>query len=153
GYREQPVEERGLSSSLESQSDADWSDQLAARDPALFEAIAQDGPEEKLMADEGFTAMLGLVPKDDGRAISSAIAGGLDGEALARELQVKPGTARVRLYRALKRLRAAIESKGGEAWTSLAWRDWPANGLSLNTMRRSSAVTSKRSDVYCRLPN
>ena len=49
--------------------------------------------------------LLAALPQDDERVLRLAIMNGLDGAALARTLGVSPGAARVRLHRALGRLR------------------------------------------------
>lgn len=113
--REESVEDRLLPGDIEAQNDAELFDQIAALDPGMFEAIAQDGPEVVFEATDSVAAMLRLIPAEDRRVISLAVVHGLDGEALALALRIKPGAARVRLHRALKRLREALDSKGGVA--------------------------------------
>jgi RNA polymerase sigma factor (sigma-70 family) len=63
---------------------------------------------EALEADENVRSLLANVSADDAHILRLAILSGLDGEALARELGVTPGAARVRLHRALTRLRRAV---------------------------------------------
>lgn len=62
---------------------------------------------EELERDESAAALLNAVSADDARVLRLAILNGLDGESLARTLGISPGAARVRLHRALNRLRAA----------------------------------------------
>lgn len=55
--------------------------------------------------------LLAAAAPNDAHVLRLAILHGLDGEALAHELGVTPGAARVRLHRALKRLRRAIQAE------------------------------------------
>jgi DNA-directed RNA polymerase specialized sigma24 family protein len=57
--------------------------------------------------DEQVNAMMAGVSPDDQRVLRLAILHGLDGEALAEALGCNPGAARVRLHRALNRLRTS----------------------------------------------
>lgn len=84
-------------------TDGDVFDQLAALTEADF--------ERDLEAREGAAALLAHVPEEDRQVLRLAVISDLDGEALARALGISPGNARVRLHRALKRLRAAMEVK------------------------------------------
>ncbi len=74
-------------------------------------ALAEDGAVDGT-TDGGneMLALLDALAPDDSRVIRLAILNGLNGETLAAELGVTPGAARVRLHRALKRLRAQIEA-------------------------------------------
>lgn len=69
--------------------------------------LAVPGPAQDLEADEEVSAILAYVSKDDQRVLRLAVLHGLNGEALAQTLGITPGAARVRLHRALNRLRAA----------------------------------------------
>lgn len=71
--------------------------------------------ETDLITNEQVTTMLALVSSDDQHILRLAILHGLSGEALAEELGVKPGTARVRLHRALERLRRALQQQAMSA--------------------------------------
>lgn len=51
------------------------------------------------------SAMLNAVSHDDRQVLRLAIMHDLDGNTVARELGISPGAARVRLYRAIRRLR------------------------------------------------
>lgn len=55
-------------------------------------------------------ALLALLAPDDQQVIRLAVLHDLDGEALAHALGISSGAARVRLHRALKRLRGAVGS-------------------------------------------
>jgi RNA polymerase sigma-70 factor (ECF subfamily) len=66
---------------------------------------------EALEADENVRVLLANVSVDEAHILRLAILNGLDGEALARELNVTPGAARVRLHRALTRLRRAVQAE------------------------------------------
>lgn len=75
-------------------------------DDELFDWIAEvaatpDAFEQR----EDVHLLLAALSQDDERVLRLAIMNGLDGEALARTLDISPGAARVRLHRALGRLR------------------------------------------------
>lgn len=74
-------------------------------------ALSQAGPAQALAANEGAAAILALVPDGDRRVLQLAVLHGMDGSELARELEITPGAARVRLHRALKRLRNAWQEQ------------------------------------------
>jgi len=94
-----------------------------ARDMAADPAISDDevfdrlfpprnhDPGEAMEQDQQVEALLRLVSADDQKAIRLAVLHELDGAALANALGMKPGAARVRLHRALLRLRKALESQ------------------------------------------
>lgn len=80
-------------------------------DDELFDWLASLTGEAQADDTLDADALLACVSDDDRRVLTLAILRGLDGEALARELGTTPGAARVRLHRALRRLRdAAVES-------------------------------------------
>lgn len=86
-------------------------------DGELFDRIAHltGMTEDELDADAHVAALLRPLSPDDQHIVRLAILYGLDGDALANELGVNPGTARVRLHRALNRLRTAyFADKEGE---------------------------------------
>jgi len=70
-------------------------------------SLAAGQPIEEWEANEAVSAILSHVSESDRSVLRLAIVHDLNGEALAQELGIKPGTARVRLHRALNRLRAA----------------------------------------------
>jgi len=80
-------------------------DRLAALDVS---DLAQD-----LEASEGMSAILALVSENDQRVLRLAVLHDLNGRELARALGVTPGAARVRLHRALNRLRDAWQAQEG----------------------------------------
>lgn len=63
---------------------------------------------EALDGNEAANALLASVSAEDAAVLRLAILNDLDGEALARELGITPGAARVRLHRALNRLRRTV---------------------------------------------
>ncbi len=65
------------------------------------------GPEQALLAYEHARELLALVSPEDARLLYMALVQGLDASALGMLLHISPGTARVRLHRALSRLRVA----------------------------------------------
>jgi RNA polymerase sigma-70 factor (ECF subfamily) len=80
----------------------------AMSESELFDKIASlttSTPVDEWEANEAASELLAGLSKDDQRVLRLAILHDLDGQALAQELGVSPGTARVRLHRALKRLR------------------------------------------------
>jgi RNA polymerase sigma-70 factor (ECF subfamily) len=84
-------------------SEDDLFDRLAALDVS---DLAQD-----LEASEGVSAILTHVSENDQRVLRLAVLHDLNGEELAQALDVTPGAARVRLHRALNRLREAWQAQ------------------------------------------
>jgi RNA polymerase sigma factor (sigma-70 family) len=70
--------------------------------------MAATDPGKDLERDDAVAAILGHVSERDQAIVRLAILHGLDGKAVAQELGIKPGAARVRLHRALNRLREAL---------------------------------------------
>ncbi len=68
----------------------------------------QAGPEQVLEARQATAELLALVSEDDRRVLELAVLHELNGDQLAAALGTSPGAARVRLHRALGRLRAAL---------------------------------------------
>ena len=94
------------------------STQDAVSEDELFDRVASlaaGGPTADWEADEAASAILAHVSANDRRVLRLAVLHDLNGEALAQELGIKPGAARVRLHRALNRLREA-------------WPGWPKDG-------------------------
>src|SRR5579884_3267092 len=75
-----------------------------------FAAYAEPG--KKLEEDERVNEMLALVSKEDQEVLRLALLHELDMKTVARILHVTPGTARVRLHRAIHRLRIAWKAEG-----------------------------------------
>lgn len=75
-------------------------------------ALAQDDVAQNFDADEAVEALLARCSPEDRQVLRLAVLQGLDGRAVARELGVEPTAARVRLHRALKRLRKTLEQQG-----------------------------------------
>jgi RNA polymerase sigma factor (sigma-70 family) len=73
----------------------------------LFAVHAQPGPEAEVEADEQVAALLSLVSPSDQEILRLALLNDLDAATLAKMLHITPGAARVRLHRALNRLRVA----------------------------------------------
>ena len=77
----------------------------------LFDRLASlttAGPEDDLAARQATEALLDLVSDDDRRVLELAVLHELNGAMLARTLNITPGAGRVRLHRALNRLRRAL---------------------------------------------
>ena len=80
--------------------------------------MTQTGPEELVVSEEQATTLLSLVSEEDQQVLRLAILDDFGREALARRLGVTSGAARVRLHRALTRLREAwitSQMRKGEA--------------------------------------
>jgi RNA polymerase sigma-70 factor (ECF subfamily) len=78
-------------------------------------AALGNGGEQALEANEQAKGMLSLVSGEDAEILRLSVVCGLNGDELAQHLNIKPGAARVRLYRALNRLRDkwnALEKDG-----------------------------------------
>lgn len=76
----------------------------------LFDQIAvytSAGPEEDIEANEQAMLLLSLVSPEDQQLLFLAFLYGFEREALAKKLGITPVAARVRLHRALNRLRLA----------------------------------------------
>lgn len=84
-------------------------------DGELFDRVANlvGMTEDELDADAQVAALLRPLSPDDQHIIRLAVLHGLDGDALATELGIHPGAARVRLHRALNRLRTAYFDEDG----------------------------------------
>jgi RNA polymerase sigma factor (sigma-70 family) len=83
---------------------------------AFFDQIAtltSPGPEHALEDQERVQEILALVSPQDQEVLRLAILYDLDTQSLARALGVSPGAARVRLHRALNRLRLAWSGAPG----------------------------------------
>jgi RNA polymerase sigma-70 factor (ECF subfamily) len=84
--------------------------QDALSEDELFDRVASLAAGEPIAdweANEAASAILAHVSADDRRVLQLAVLHEMSGEALGQELGIKPGTARVRLHRALNRLRRA----------------------------------------------
>jgi RNA polymerase sigma-70 factor (ECF subfamily) len=74
----------------------------------LFDQITANtsaGPEQDIAANEQAVMLLSLVSAEDRQLLLLAFLYGFEREALAEKLGITPVAARVRLHRALKRLR------------------------------------------------
>lgn len=83
-------------------------------DGDLFDRLsrhAHDNPEHTVEAEDAVDTLLSLVSESDQEVIRLAILDDLNGDALANRLGISAGAARVRLHRALNRLRQA-QNKG-----------------------------------------
>ncbi len=89
-------------------------DETALSDDDLFDwLVSLSGADsfELFETNEAANAILSSVSPDDQHTLRLAILHGLDGEALAKALDCKPGAARVRLHRALNRLRTSYTAR------------------------------------------
>jgi RNA polymerase sigma factor (sigma-70 family) len=66
-----------------------------------------DGPEQAFEMDEQVQAMLSLVSEEDQQMLRLALLDGFKRDALAQQLGISAGATRMKLHRALSRLRAA----------------------------------------------
>lgn len=79
----------------------------------LFDRISRlsvRDPATDLESREEMEYLLSLVSNKDRAVLKLAILNGLSGDALASALDTSPGAARVRLHRAIQRLRAALQN-------------------------------------------
>jgi RNA polymerase sigma factor (sigma-70 family) len=89
----------------------------------LFDQLMADssaGPDQEIAANEQAELLLSLVSPEDQHILMLAFLQGFEREALAQKLGISPGATRVRLHRALKRLRLAwseqhLKSQEGES--------------------------------------
>jgi RNA polymerase sigma-70 factor (ECF subfamily) len=83
-------------------------------DDEIFEQITKlaASPSQELEASEQVTLLLAGLPETDQEVLRLAIIHELDGEALAQVLGITPGAARVRLHRAMNRLRDSQTMRG-----------------------------------------
>ena len=88
-----------LTSTTENGSDGDFFDQISL--------ITHPGPEREVEIRTEVTELLALASPDDRRVLRLAFLQDLDTQSLALALNIQPGAARVRLHRALQRLRMA----------------------------------------------
>ena len=93
-------------------NESDLYDQLTANTYA--------GPDQEIAANEQAELLLSLVSSEDQQILMLAFVQGFEREALAQKLGISPGATRVRLHRALKRLRLAwseqhLKSQKGES--------------------------------------
>jgi RNA polymerase sigma factor (sigma-70 family) len=72
-----------------------------------FTAYTAAGPEQDIAANEQAEILLSLVSPEDQQILLLAFLYGFKRDALAEKLGISPGATRVRLHRALKRLRLA----------------------------------------------
>ena len=73
----------------------------------LVAPFAFSGPEQDVEADEQADSILALVSPEDRQILRLAYVYEFERESLAQQLGITPGAARVRLHRALTRLRTA----------------------------------------------
>lgn len=92
-------------------------DESTLSDEELFDQlpILSDGTAAELEANDTINQLLSSLSKDDADLLRLAILHDISGDALARELHISAGAVRVRLHRALKRLRAALDTQAEEA--------------------------------------
>jgi RNA polymerase sigma-70 factor (ECF subfamily) len=84
--------------------------QEALSENELFDQVVPQilaGPEQDIEANEQALALLSLVSPEDQQVLRLALLYEFEREALAQALGTTPGAARVRLHRALNRLRSA----------------------------------------------
>lgn len=98
-------------------------------DERLFdwlEGLAIDeGPEKRWIINEAASHILQLLAETDREIIRLAVVVGLNGDDLAQHLSITPMAARVRLHRALQRLKKAWQaaSHGAESNSEPEFRD------------------------------
>jgi RNA polymerase sigma factor (sigma-70 family) len=98
-YRREPLAHDLLPGSGETMAEDEVFDRLAA-------LVAAD-PAEEMAASQQVEAILAHVSESDRQILRLAVLHELNGQELGRALDITPGAARVRLHRALNRLRGA----------------------------------------------
>lgn len=83
----------------------------------LITSRVQPGPEQQIEMDEQIAEMLSLVSSDEQEVLRLAFLRDLDTNMLAQALNISPGAARVRLHRALNKLRVAWRASQGKERT------------------------------------
>ena len=78
-----------------------------ALDQMMGMSSTSAGPEQVLVTREGMRELLALVTLEDAQLLHMALIQGWDANALGQVMGLTPGAARVRVHRALHRLRAA----------------------------------------------
>jgi RNA polymerase sigma factor (sigma-70 family) len=92
------------------------SDQETLSDDELFDRIASLSVAENgqaLESNEQVAQMLALVSEPDQQILRLAVLHDMNGDEMAKTLDIKPATARQRFHRALKRLRHALSNPSG----------------------------------------
>jgi len=84
-----------------------WESEGNVLDQMMGMSSNSDDPEQVLVTNEGLRELLALVTPKDAQLLHMALIQGWDARALAELMGVTPGTARVRVHRALNRLRVA----------------------------------------------
>ena len=93
-----------------SMSDLSLTQEEHLSESELFDQLTTNssaGPDQEIAANEQAELLLSLVSHEDQHILMLAFLQGFDREALAQKLGISPGATRVRLHRALKRLRLA----------------------------------------------
>jgi RNA polymerase sigma-70 factor (ECF subfamily) len=76
-----------------------------------FDRLTSVGPDMTVEDEKEAERILSLVEEDDRQVLRLSVVEEMGAEELARELGVSRGAARVRKYRALERLRAALQKE------------------------------------------
>lgn len=84
-------------------------------DEELFDLLPVVTEEslEDLEDNEQVTVMFAALSQSDAALLRMALLHDMDGNALGKALNISPGAARVRLHRALNRLRSSIQARSG----------------------------------------
>lgn len=112
--REQLITDLNLDPDAADISDGELFDRLATISLQAFDQIATDPLEATFERQELLTTAIGQLSPDDRAALRLAVKHEFDGDSIAGELGLKPGTARVRLSRAIQRLRTNLNELGGD---------------------------------------
>ncbi|MBI5957906.1 MAG: sigma-70 family RNA polymerase sigma factor [Chloroflexi bacterium] len=92
--------------------------QAALSDDELFErfdTLTEAGPAGQVEQELVVAELLAQLSEEDGEIVRLAILNDLDSAAVGRQLGITPGAARVRLHRAVQRLRSWFVSQGVKA--------------------------------------
>jgi RNA polymerase sigma-70 factor (ECF subfamily) len=102
-------------------SDADYFDRIAGqiltgqitpdKETSWAVPFIRAGAQDELEEENAVTELLSSVSAEDQKVLRLAIINELEGEELAKTLGISHGTARVRLHRAINRLRKRLQNK------------------------------------------
>jgi RNA polymerase sigma-70 factor (ECF subfamily) len=84
-------------------------------DEELFDMLpfVTEESSDELEVNEHINSMFAGLSQSDANLLRMALLHDLDGNALGKALNISPGAARVRLHRALNRLRSSIQARSG----------------------------------------
>lgn len=112
--REQLITDLNLDPDAADISDSELFDRLATINLQAFDQIATDPPESTYETQEILAVAIGQLSPDDRTILRLALKHEFDCNLIASELDIKSGAARVRLSRAIQRLRTGVNKPGDD---------------------------------------